>query len=62
MLFLFTVWGGILWLAASAVVLTILFIGRARDARVTRARTDPTGTTRASSGGAETANERVGQT
>jgi len=59
-LFLTTVWGGILWLAVSAVVLAILFVGRARSVRVDRAKTGPTGTTRASTGGAETANERVG--
>jgi uncharacterized protein (DUF58 family) len=61
-LFLFTVWGGILFLIASAVVLGFLFVARARDVKVDRAKTGPTGTTRASSGGAETANERVGQT
>jgi uncharacterized protein (DUF58 family) len=61
-LFLFTVWGGILFLIASAVVLAFLFVARARDVKVDRAKTGPTGTTRASSGGAETANERVGQT
>jgi hypothetical protein len=61
-LFLFTVWGGILFLIASAVALAFLFVARARDVKVDRAKTGPTGTTRASSGGAESANQRVGQT
>jgi hypothetical protein len=61
-LFLFTVWGGILFVLVAAVVLAFLFVGRAREAKVDRAKTGPTGTTRAASGGAETANERVGQT
>ena len=60
-LLLTTVWGGILFLAVAAVVLGFLFVARARHVKVDRAKTGPTGTTRAASGGAETANQRVGQ-
>jgi UPF0716 family protein affecting phage T7 exclusion len=54
------VWGGILWIVFAAAVLGALFVTRGRQVKVDRARTGPTGTTRASPGGAETANERVG--
>ncbi len=61
-LFIFTgIWGGFVWIAAAAVVLGVVFAGRARSTTVERSRTEPTGTPRASHGGAETANERVGQ-
>jgi hypothetical protein len=56
------VWGGILWVFFAAAVLGVLFVLRSREVKVDRAKTGPTGTTRASSGGAETANQRVGQT
>jgi fatty acid desaturase len=56
------VWGGILWVVFAAVMLGVLFVARGREVKVDRAKTGPTGTTRASGGGAETANERVGQT
>jgi D-alanyl-lipoteichoic acid acyltransferase DltB (MBOAT superfamily) len=60
-LFVFTgIWGGLLWILVAAVALAVVFFGRART--VERARTEPTGTPRKSRGGAETANERVGQT
>jgi hypothetical protein len=60
-LFIFTgIWGGLLWILVAAVALGVVFFGRART--IERARTDPTGTPRKASGGAETANERVGQT
>jgi fatty acid desaturase len=59
-LFLFTgIWGGLLWILVAGVALAVVFFGRAT---VERTRTEPTGTPRKSSGGAETANERVGQT
>jgi hypothetical protein len=54
------VWGGLVWLVAAGIVAMLLFGARARHAKVERAATEPTGTPRASSGGAETANERVG--
>jgi hypothetical protein len=60
-LFIFTgVWGGLVWLVVAAIALGVVFLGRART--VQSSRVEPTGTPRASHGGAETANERVGQT
>jgi D-alanyl-lipoteichoic acid acyltransferase DltB (MBOAT superfamily) len=60
-LFIFTgIWGGLLWMLVAAVALAVVFFGRART--IERARTQPTGTPRKARGGAETANERVGQT
>jgi hypothetical protein len=60
-LFIFTgVWGGLVWLVVAGIVLAVALIGRGRT--VERARTEPTGAPRAATGGAETANERVGQT
>jgi len=59
---LFTIWGGIIFVVVAGILAAVLLAGRARDTRVTRADTEPTGTPRASSGSAETANERVGQT
>jgi hypothetical protein len=60
-LLIFTgIWGGLLWILVAGVALAIVFFGRART--VERARTEPTGTPRKARGGAETANERVGQT
>jgi uncharacterized protein (DUF58 family) len=60
------VWGGLVWIVAAAVVMGGLFIAKARGTTVERASTEPTGVTRpapsGSSSGAETANERVGQT
>jgi hypothetical protein len=59
-LFIFTgVWGGLVWLVVAGIVLAVVFLGRART--VQSSRVEPTGTPRASHGGAETANERVGQ-
>jgi hypothetical protein len=61
-LFIFTgIWGGLVWIVVAGIVLAVVFAGRARSTTVERARTEPTGTPRASGGGAETANERVGQ-
>jgi uncharacterized membrane protein YqiK len=59
---LFTIWGGIIFVVVAGILAAVLLAGRAGDKRVTRADTDPTGTTRSAPGGAETANERVGQT
>ena len=59
---LFTIWGGIIFLVVAGILAAVLLAGRAGDTRVTRADTDPTGTTRSAPGGGETANERVGQT
>jgi hypothetical protein len=56
------IWGGLVWLVVAGLVAAVAFAGRARAAKVDRAVTEPTGTPRASTGGAETANERVGQT
>jgi hypothetical protein len=56
------VWGGLIWLVAAGIVAAVIFAGRARQATVERAATEPTGRPRTSPGGAETANERVGQT
>jgi hypothetical protein len=59
-LFIFTgVWGGLVWIAVAGVALTVVFFGRARTVESTKV--EPSGTPRASSSGAETANERVGQ-
>jgi len=59
-LFIFTgIWGGLVWLLVAGLVLAVVFIGRARTVRT--AKLEPTGTPRASKGGVETANERVGQ-
>jgi uncharacterized protein (DUF58 family) len=55
------VWGGLVWLVIAGIVLAVLFAARARGTTVERANTEPTGTPRASRGGSETANERVGQ-
>jgi hypothetical protein len=61
-LLIFTgVWGGIVWLVVAGIVAAVLFGARARQTGVERPKTEPTGVPRASSGGAETANERVGQ-
>ena len=59
-------WIGIpLLLAAVALVVVAVVVGAesedARAATIERTPNEPTGTPRASSGGAETANERVGQ-
>jgi VIT1/CCC1 family predicted Fe2+/Mn2+ transporter len=60
-LFIFTgIWGGLVWIAIAGIALAILFFGNART--VERSRVEPTGTPRKARGGAETANERVGQT
>jgi hypothetical protein len=56
------IWGGLVWIVAAAIVGGAIFLMRARDTTVERTSTEPTGTPRASSGNAETANERVGQT
>jgi hypothetical protein len=59
-LLIFTgIWGGLLWIVAAAITLAVVFMGGGRT--VTRERTEPTGTPRASRDGVETANERVGQ-
>ena len=61
---LLTIWGGIAFLIVAAIVLAVVFLGRAREVRVDRAVTGPTGRPRASRGstsGGGTANERVGQ-
>jgi hypothetical protein len=58
---LLTIWGGIVFLIAAAIVGGALFLFRARDSKVEVAETGPTGTTRSAGGGADTANERVGQ-
>jgi uncharacterized protein (DUF58 family) len=54
------IWGGLVWIFAAAIVGAAIFFLRARDTTVERTSTAPTGTPRASHGGAETANERVG--
>jgi hypothetical protein len=61
-LFVFTgVWGGLAWLVVAGIVLAAVLFGKARTVESTRK--EPTGVPRGSSGGgAETANERVGQT
>jgi NADH:ubiquinone oxidoreductase subunit 4 (subunit M) len=60
-LFIFTgVWGGLVWLVVAGIVVAVAFIARGRT--IERARTEPTGTPRAATGDAETANRRVGQT
>ena len=51
-------------LAAVVISIAVVFLGRAREVRVDRAVTGPTGRPRASRGstsGGGTANERVGQ-
>ena len=58
---LLPVWGGLVWVVVGAALLALLFAGRARETRVRRSSTEPTGTPRSARGGAETANERVGQ-
>jgi hypothetical protein len=56
------VWGGLVWLAVAAVVLAVVFLGRARQVRFDRPADQATGRTRPSRGPASgTANERVGQ-
>jgi hypothetical protein len=61
-LFVFTgVWGGLAWIVVAGIVLAVVALAGARNARVSSTRTDPTGVTRKTSGGAETANQRVGQ-
>jgi uncharacterized protein (DUF58 family) len=55
------IWGGLIWIVAAAIVSGVIFMARARGTTVERPMTEPTGTPRASSGSAETANERVGQ-
>jgi hypothetical protein len=56
------VWGGLVWLVAAGVALALVFGARARQVKVDRGITGPTGRTRASRGPASgTANERVGQ-
>jgi hypothetical protein len=55
------VWGGLVWIVIAGVVTGAIFMMRARHTGVSRAQTDPTGTPRSASGGAQTANERVGQ-
>jgi hypothetical protein len=60
-LFIFTgIWGGLVWVvvAGLAVPVAVLMLG----GTVERERREPTGTPRKARGGAETANERVGQT
>jgi hypothetical protein len=57
---LLTIWGGIVFVVAAAIVAGVIFLFRARESTVEVADTGPTGTTRSASGGAETANERVG--
>jgi hypothetical protein len=56
------IWGGLVWIVVAGIVAAVVFAGRARNTTVERPRTEPTGTPRASQGGAETANDRVGQT
>jgi hypothetical protein len=59
-LFIFTgIWGGLVWIVVAGAVLAVVFLGRARTVQTSRV--EPTGTPRASHGGGETANERVGQ-
>jgi hypothetical protein len=61
-LFIFTgVWGGLVWIVVAAIALAVVFAGRARSTTIERGKTEPTGTPRAAPGGAETANQRVGQ-
>jgi uncharacterized protein (DUF58 family) len=55
------IWGGLIWLFAAGILAAVLFAARAREARVERTSMEPTGTPRKAGGGAETANERVGQ-
>jgi hypothetical protein len=60
------VWGGIIWLVVAGALAAGLFLAKARGTTVERTSTEPTGTTRPApttrgSTGAETANERVGQ-
>ena len=55
------VWGGLVWIVAVAIVLTVVFAMRARDTRIQTASTEPTGRPRAGGPASGTANERVGQ-
>jgi uncharacterized protein (DUF58 family) len=55
------VWGGLVWIVAVAIVLTVVFAMRARDTTVQTASTEPTGRPRAGGPASGTANERVGQ-
>jgi Flp pilus assembly protein TadB len=58
---LIPIWGGLVFVVVGGVLLALVFAARARDTKVTRSRTDPTGTPRSARGNAETANQRVGQ-
>jgi len=55
------VWGGLAWIVAVAIVLTVVFAVRARDTEVRAASTEPTGRPRAGGSASGSANERVGQ-
>jgi uncharacterized protein (DUF58 family) len=55
------VWGGLVWIVAVAIVLTVVFALRARDTTVQTVSTEPTGRPRAGGPAPGTANERVGQ-
>jgi hypothetical protein len=53
------IWGGLVWIVVAAIAVTALLLRSARE--IPAERPEPTGSERASRGGAETANERVGQ-
>ena len=44
------IWGGLIWLVAAGIVAAVIFAGRARQATVERAATEPTGRPRTSPG------------
>jgi hypothetical protein len=57
-------WGGLIALALGALLIAYLVVARRENPEVgtiETARKEPTGTPRSASAGAETANERVGQ-
>ena len=53
------IWGGLVWIVVAAIAVAALLLRSARD--IPAGPAEPTGSERASRGGAETANERVGQ-
>ena len=54
------IWGGLAWIVVAGVALAIVVLARARDAKITRSKPEPTGRPRAGPAPG-TANERVGQ-
>jgi D-alanyl-lipoteichoic acid acyltransferase DltB (MBOAT superfamily) len=54
------IWGGLAWIVVAGVALAIVVLARARDAKITRTKPEPTVLPRAGAAPG-TANERVGQ-